>query len=87
MLDKETVQINDCSALCDSHEFDPIICFPLITPGIGIIGAMEVCFNCKMCPDDFKLLDCFASFAAVLLEKYELEEIKKYGEIGLQRIE
>ncbi|KAH0787637.1 3'5'-cyclic nucleotide phosphodiesterase family protein [Histomonas meleagridis] len=58
-----------------------ICCFPLMTNDQKIIGAMELKCNWVFLSEDMKLLDCFAIFAAILLEKSQLEDIAKYGQI------
>jgi putative methionine-R-sulfoxide reductase with GAF domain len=64
--------------------FDPICDFPLLTSDSQILGVMELKCNWKILPEDVKLLDCFAVFAAVSLEKSTLEQIAKVGHIEVQ---
>jgi hypothetical protein len=40
---------------------------------------MELSCSWQILPEDLKLLDCFAVFAAVSLEKSELQDFAKYG--------
>ena len=46
-----------------------------------IIGVMELSCPGKILPEDLKLLDCFAVFASVSIERSELQEIAKLGEV------
>ena len=65
----------------DNETYQPICCFPLLTSDSKVLGVMELKCNWKVLPEDMKLLDCFAVFAAVSLEKSQLEEIAKFGQI------
>jgi putative methionine-R-sulfoxide reductase with GAF domain len=64
--------------------FDPICDFPLLTSDSKVLGVMELKCSWKILPEDVKLLDCFAVFAAVSLEKSTLEEIAKVGHVEVQ---
>jgi hypothetical protein len=61
--------------------FDSLCDFPLLTSDSKVLGVMELKCGWKILPEDVKLLDCFAVFAALSLEKSTLEEIAKVGEI------
>ena len=65
----------------ENDEYQPICGFPLLTSDSKVLGVMELKCNWKLLPEDIKLLDCFAVFAAVSLEKSQLEEIAKFGQI------
>ena len=58
--------------------------FPLLTNDTKVLGVMELSCTWKILPEDMKLLDCFAVFAAVSLERSELQEIAKLGHVELQ---
>jgi hypothetical protein len=68
----------------ENPQFNPICDFPLLTSDSKVLGVMELKCNWKVLPEDVKLLDCFAVFAAVSLEKSTLEEIAKVGHIEVQ---
>ena len=63
----------------DLPQFEPICAFPLTGSDGKILGVMELSCGGKILPEDMKLLDCYAVFAAVSLEKSELQEIAKFG--------
>lgn len=58
--------------------------FPLLTNDTKVLGVMELSCTWKILPEDMKLLDCFAVFAAVSLERSELQEIAKLGHVEIQ---
>ncbi|KAH0789432.1 3'5'-cyclic nucleotide phosphodiesterase family protein [Histomonas meleagridis] len=71
---------NDITNIVNNN--DPsVCCFPLLTNDQKIIGVMELKCNYIFLNEDLKLLECFSIFAAILLEKNQLEDIAKYGQI------
>ncbi|OHT13174.1 3'5'-cyclic nucleotide phosphodiesterase family protein [Tritrichomonas foetus] len=80
LLSKNSM-LNVTSSQKENDEFQPICGFPLLTSDSKVLGVMELKCNWKVLPEDLKLLDCFAVFAAVSLEKSQLEEIAKFGQI------
>jgi len=60
--------------------FGDVAVFPLMTADGKILGVMELSCR-KLLQEDIKLLDCFATFASVSLEKSELEEIANLGHV------
>jgi hypothetical protein len=62
-------------------ECQPVCTFPLLSGAKQLLGVMEMSCSWKILPEDAKLLDCFAVFAAVSLEKTELEDIAKFGKV------
>ncbi|OHT09444.1 hypothetical protein TRFO_04498 [Tritrichomonas foetus] len=56
-----------------------IVNFPLLTSDSRLLGVMELSCSWRIMPEDIKLLDCFAVFASVSLERSELQEIAKMG--------
>lgn len=60
---------------------ESIVIFPLLTTSGKFIGVMEISSNSKILMEDAKLIDCFAVFAAISLERSELREIATLGTI------
>ena len=56
-----------------------IVNFPLLASDSRLLGVMELTCSWRITPEDIKLLDCFAVFASVSLERSELQEIAKVG--------
>ena len=73
--DIEVEQLDNKEYLCG---------FPLLTNDTKILGVMEFSCPSKILPEDMKLLDCFAVFASVSLERSELKEIAKLGHVEIQ---
>jgi hypothetical protein len=73
--------------LKDTHEFNEkaehvtICCLPLQSTDGRVMGVMELESKFRVTPEDLKLLECFASFAAVSLEREQLKEIADFGKI------
>jgi len=55
--------------------------FPLVTNEGKLLGVMEFSSFSKILKEDMKLMDCFAVFAAVSLERSELNEIATLGQL------
>ncbi|OHT12155.1 3'5'-cyclic nucleotide phosphodiesterase family protein [Tritrichomonas foetus] len=68
----------------DLPQFEPICGFPLINNDGKTLGIMELSCSWKILPEDVKLLDCFAVFAAISLEKSELQDIAKFGKVEME---
>ncbi|OHS96011.1 3'5'-cyclic nucleotide phosphodiesterase family protein [Tritrichomonas foetus] len=64
-----------------------ICCIPLMNSEQTILGVMELSCRWKIVTEDLRLLDCFAVFAAVSLERNLLKEIAVKGktEIDLEQ--
>lgn len=58
-----------------------VVAIPLMTSDGKIIGVMEMTCPWRVTTDDVKLLDCFAVFAAVSLERSELKAIAAHGHV------
>ncbi|OHS92997.1 3'5'-cyclic nucleotide phosphodiesterase family protein [Tritrichomonas foetus] len=58
---------------------ETICCFPLIKVDQTFMGVLEISCKRRIIPEDIKLLDCFAAFASVSLEKSELQSIATLG--------
>ncbi|OHS95630.1 3'5'-cyclic nucleotide phosphodiesterase family protein [Tritrichomonas foetus] len=71
----------DKNELTKDDDFSPICDFPLISNEGKLVGVMELSCSWKILSEDIKLLDFFAVFATVSIEKSELEEIAKFGRI------
>lgn len=56
-----------------------ICCIPLMNSEQMILGVMQLSCNWKVTTEDLKLLDCFAVFAAVSLERTQLKELATRG--------
>ena len=63
-----------------SAEIGNLCDFPMMKND-EVIGVMEISCPGKILPEDMKILDCFAVFAAVSIERSELQEIAKLGEV------
>jgi hypothetical protein len=61
-----------------------ICCLPLLSTATRLMGVIELESRFRITPEDLKLLDCFASFASVSLEKGELQEIAEFGKIEVR---
>jgi hypothetical protein len=62
-------------------ECEPICACPLFNNRGEAIGVMELSCGWRILPEDLKLLDCFAVFAAVSLEKGELHDLARFGTV------
>lgn len=77
------LEVSEISYLEHSHDQRPtisILVFPLSTNDGVMIGAMQMYTKQKVMNEDFKLLDCFAVFSAVALERERLKKIAELGE-------
>ena len=68
------------SANSVSAEIGNVCDFPMMKND-EVIGVMELSCPGKILPEDLKILDCFAVFAAVSIERSELQEIAQLGEV------
>jgi hypothetical protein len=61
-----------------------ICCIPLLNTESHVLGVLELetCF--LVTNEDVKLLECFAVFASVTLEKSELKEIADFGHVEVR---
>ena len=80
----QTMLVNDIDKIDGGDKQENICDFPLMTNDAKILGVMELRCTWKILPEDMKLLDCFAVFASVSLEKSELQEIAKLGHVEIQ---
>jgi GAF domain-containing protein len=62
-------------------ECEPICDFPLFNNQGAPLGVMELSCNWRILPEDVKLLECFAVFATVSLEKAELQDLARFGTV------
>ncbi|KAH0792523.1 3'5'-cyclic nucleotide phosphodiesterase family protein [Histomonas meleagridis] len=77
----KTIIFSSTKSVPELSQFTPLCDIPLIISNGKIIGVFELSCPLKLLPEDIKLLDCFAVFASVSLEKSELEEIAKFGHV------
>jgi hypothetical protein len=56
-----------------------LVVIPLVASDSTLLGVVEWACDWKITPEDAKLLDCFAVFAALSLEKSQLEDLAKHG--------
>ena len=63
----------------DKQNQESICIFPLLASDGKLLGVMELSSLSKILPEDAKLIDCFAVFAAISLERSELKEIATLG--------
>jgi GAF domain-containing protein len=56
-----------------------ICCIPLLGAEAKVLGVLELETCLRVSREDLKLLECFGAFAAVSLEKTELQEIAQLG--------
>lgn len=80
-LSKDLPIYSSNKSASDLPQFEPICDFPLISNDSKLLGIMELTCSWKILPEDMKLLDTFAVFASVSIEKSELQEIAKFGHI------
>ncbi|EAY00362.1 3'5'-cyclic nucleotide phosphodiesterase family protein [Trichomonas vaginalis G3] len=76
---RRSVLFGSDSAICEQ-----ICCLPLINSEGEVIGVMLLMSIQRMMNEDMSLLDCFAIFAAVSLERSELKDIAKLGSIEFE---
>jgi GAF domain-containing protein len=69
------------TAMLFEREPEPTCGFPLTTGDREVLGVMELSCNWRIMPEDLKLLDCFAVFAAVSLERGELQDVMRFGTV------
>ena len=65
----------------DIPQLHPLYDFPLVTSDSRVLGVMELKCGWKITSEDVKLLDCFAVFASISLEKSKLKQIADIGEV------
>ena len=63
----------------DSLLQESICTLPLISSSGKLLGVMEFSSCSKILPEDVKLVDCFAIFTAISLERSELKELATLG--------
>ncbi|OHT17244.1 3'5'-cyclic nucleotide phosphodiesterase family protein [Tritrichomonas foetus] len=80
----QTLLVNEFEKNDGSENKENICDFPLMTNDAKVLGVMELSCTWKILPEDMKLLDCFAVFASVSLERSELQEIAKLGHVEIQ---
>jgi hypothetical protein len=61
-----------------------ICCLPLMSSAARVLGVIELESHFRMSPEDVKLLDCFASFASVSLEKGQLQDLADFGRVEVR---
>lgn len=61
-----------------------ICCIPLMNSEQAILGVMQLSCQWKIVSEDMKLLDSFAVFAAVSLERSKLKEIATMGKTEIE---
>jgi len=63
-------------------EYMESICvFPLLTNDSHLFGVMELSTTSRILTEDMKLLECFAIFAAVSIERSQLHDIATFGRL------
>jgi hypothetical protein len=71
--------LKDTASVMDKTSNITICCLPLMSTDKRVMGVIELESKFRITPEDLKLLDCFASFASVSLEKGQLQEIADFG--------
>lgn len=80
-LDESEFLPQDIDEAMNIPEYDPITCIPLLTTDSRILGVMEFSINNIIWSEDIRILECFASFLTVALEKSELESFAVKGNL------
>ena len=70
-------------ALKDHANFT-VCCIPLMNSEQTVLGVMELICQWKVVTEDMKLLDCFAVFASVSLERNQLKELTTKGKTEME---
>lgn len=81
------VLVNDSSSgvsVGEDQMYESLCGIHLVSSDSKVIGVLELSSNGKIMPEDLKLLDCFAVFATVSIERSALQEIADLGEIEVQ---
>ena len=60
---------------------ESIVDIPLMDSSGTILGIMELECNWKIVSEDMSLLDCFAVFASVAIERSNLKDIAEHGQV------
>ena len=60
---------------------ESIVDIPLMDSSGTILGIMELECNWKIVSEDMSLLDCFAVFASVAIERNNLKDIAQHGQV------
>lgn len=61
-----------------------ICCIPLMNSEQVVLGVMELCCKWKIVTEDMKLLECFAVFVSVSLDRKQLKEIAEIGQTEVE---
>lgn len=78
LLKKDTDVTTSQSEL---NQIASVCTFPLLANDKKILGSMLLLCNWKVLPEDMKLLDCFANFASVSIEKAALQDLARFGNV------
>lgn len=80
--DDESSLINVTSSIFRNNDVfnENIVGIPLISSSSKVLGVLELSSAGKIMNEDLKLLDCFAVFATVSIERSELQEIAQLGQ-------
>ena len=61
-----------------------VCCLPMFSSENTILGVIEILCNWKVMSEDIKLLDCFSVFAAVSVERSQLKDRTKLGQVDVE---
>ncbi|OHT16501.1 3'5'-cyclic nucleotide phosphodiesterase family protein [Tritrichomonas foetus] len=79
-----SVLVQENNGGADGGGNENICGIPLISSDKKILGVLELSSTGKIMPEDLKLLDCFAVFTSVSIERSELQEIAQLGHAEVQ---
>ena len=77
-------QLSTASVLDQDGSKSTICCIPLMNSEQVILGVMELSCKWKIVTEDMKLLECFAVFASVSLDRKQLKEIAEIGQTEVE---
>ena len=68
-----------------SKENTEVICgLPMLSSESTVLGVIELSCNWKVMSEDIKLFDCFSVFAAVSIERSQLKDRAKFGQVDFE---
>jgi hypothetical protein len=79
-----SVLLKDTHITADTSPTSTICCLPLLATDGSVLGVIELESRFRITPEDLKLLDCFASFASVSVQKGQLQEIADFGKVEVR---
>ncbi|OHS94792.1 3'5'-cyclic nucleotide phosphodiesterase family protein [Tritrichomonas foetus] len=76
--------VNKGKTLKKDENTEVICCLPMFSSESTILGVIELSCNWKVMSEDIKLLDCFSVFAAVSIERSQLKDRAKFGQVDIE---